>query len=177
MLKKKIVCVCVTCILILQFVYAQDSNTQLSQLDMLIGTWKVKAEMRLSANGPCDTSVANAVITKTTGDKLIAEDYTGTLNKNSFFTKSLIAFDHFKNVFQREFIDSEHGVLVDYEGQKNNDTIFFDKTWVYANGSTVKLRVVYKFISNNEFTIENMRMPADSVIWDTTSRLRYIRSK
>ncbi len=131
MFKKKIVCVCITCISILQCVYAQDSNTQLSQLDLLIGTWKVKAEMRLSADGPWDTSIASAVITKTTGDKLIVEDYAGTINNDSFFTKSLIAFDHFKNVFQREFIDSEHGVLVDYDGQKIKDTIFFNKTWTY----------------------------------------------
>lgn len=165
------------CISVFQFMYAQNSDTQLPELDMLIGSWKVKAEMRLSANGPWDTSVANAVITKTTGDKMIVEDYAGTLNKDSFFAKSMIAFNHFKNVFQREFIDSEHGVLVDYEGQKNNDTIFFDKTWTYPNGSTVKLRVVYKLISNNEFTIENMRMPSDSVEWDTTGRWSYTRSR
>jgi hypothetical protein len=55
----------------------------------------------------------------------------GKSSLHLLFMPSIIAYDHFSNVFQRVLIDSEHGVLIDYEGIKNADTIFFDKTWTF----------------------------------------------
>ena len=140
-LLKRILCVSMSLIFCLQYIYAQ-TTTRLSELNVLVGSWNVTAENRLSANGPWETNNGTAVIKKSTGGACLEEEYTGALNNKSFFTKSIIAFDHFGNKFQRTFIDSEHGVLVDFDGIKNADTIFFDKTWTYPNGATVKLRVV-----------------------------------
>ena len=105
------------------------------------------------------------------------EDYSGRLQNKSFSTKSIIAYNHFTNTFQQVFADSEHGVLIDYEGEKKGDTIYFDKTWVYPNKSTVKLRVVYIIISPDVFVVENMRMPESTNTWDLTGRKKYYRSK
>jgi hypothetical protein len=91
--------------------------------------------------------------------------------------KSIIAYNHFAQKFQRMFIDSEHGVMVDYEGDKKADTIYFDKTWIYPDKTSVQLRVVYKIISPDEFIVENMRMPQNASIWDITGRMRYVRVK
>jgi hypothetical protein len=142
-----------------------------------MGSWNVTAENRLGAAGPWDTSKGTAVIRKSTGGSLIEEEYTGTLNNKSFFTKSIIAYNHFSNAFQRTFLDSEHGVLIDYEGTKKADSVLFDKRWTYPNGASVKLRVVYTIISPDEFMIENMRMPDSSSEWDITGKMRYTRQK
>ena len=175
LLTKRIVFMYMLSISATQYIYAQETHTRLPELDPIVGSWKVTAETRLSANGPWEINKGTAMIKKTTGSTLIEEEYTGMLNSKSFFTESVIAYNHFTNVFQRIFIDSEHGVLVDYEGEKKADTIFFNKTWTYPNGATVKLRVVYTIISADEFKIENMRMPEDSSKWDLTNRMHYVR--
>ena len=174
---KRIMCMSMLFIFTTQHLHAQETKTRLPELDVLLGSWNIKAENRLSANGPWETNKGTAVIKRSTGEACIEEKYTGTLNNKSFFDKSIIAYDHFSNVFQRVFIDSEHGVLIDYEGIKNADTIFFDKTWTYPNKSTVKLRVVYTILSPNEFTIENMRMPENTFEWDVTGKMHFTRIK
>lgn len=177
MLHTRIVFMCMMAMFITGYIHAQETQTKLPELYTLTGSWKVTTETRLSANGPWETTIGTAVIKKSTGDALIEEEYTGKLRNKSFLTKSLITYNHFSNVFQRAFVDSEHGVIVDYEGQKKSGSVFFDKLWTYANGTTVKLRVVYIIISSNEFKIENMRMPENSTEWDITGRMHYIRSK
>ena len=158
-------------------IYAQETQTRLPELHSLIGKWNVTSENRLSATGPWETNKAIAVIKISTGNAVVEEEYTGTLNRKSFFTKTLLSFNHFSSMFQRCFVDSEHGVLIDYQGEKKGDTILFDKLWTYPNGSTVKLRVVYAIISSDEFTILNMRMPDNNSAWDTTGRMHYVRIK
>jgi hypothetical protein len=157
--------------------YSQETETRLPELNTLVGNWNVRSENRLSSSGPWDLNTGKAVITKSTGDAIIEEDYTGILNNKTFYTKSLIAYNHFDNVFQRTFVDSEHGVLVDYQGEKKGDTLIFNKLWHYPNGSTVKLRVSYTLISPDEFKIVNMRMPDNNSGWDTTGKMDYIRAK
>jgi hypothetical protein len=109
------------------FLFAQDTNNKLYQLNGLIGTWNVSVESRLSADGPWDTSKARSIIKKTTGNTVIEEDLTGNLKNKPFTTKTLIAFNHFIVRFQKIFVDSEHGVLVDYEGQKKEILFFLIK--------------------------------------------------
>jgi hypothetical protein len=150
---------------------------KLTDLDFMIGTWSVTASHRLSAGGPWDTSAAYATIIKSVGSTVIEEDYKGSLETRPFFTKTLIVFNKFTNLFQRAFIDSEHGVLTDYDGQKSDDSVIFDKDFIYPSGTTVKLRVVYKIISQDEFTLVNMRMPQDAHTWDITNTAIYIRKK
>ncbi len=163
----------ISTLITVNYLFAQETTTRLNELDVLIGSWEVTAESRLAADGPWETNQGKSIFTKTTGASLIEEDFSGNLKKKPFLTKTIIAFNHFSNKFQRIFIDSEHGALVDYEGEKNANQLVFDKDWVYPNKSTVKLRVVYTFISKDEFTVENMRMPQNASGWDTTGRMRF----
>lgn len=174
---KKVIAVFVLHIFVIDISFAQDTKSKLAELDFLTGYWLVTTETRLSANGPWESDNGTAVITKTTGASAIEEDYTGILQNKSFMTKSIIAYNRFSQKFQRMFIDSEHGVLIDYQGEKKADTIYFDNTWIYPDKSTVQLRVVYKIISPDEFIVENMRMPQNTSSWDVTGRMRYVRKK
>ena len=174
---KKVICIILSFVFVTHSSFAQETNNKLSQLDILSGSWMVTTETRLSANGPWETNKGKAVINKTTGTTLIEEDYTGILQSKPFFNKSIIAYNQFTQKFQRMFIDSGHGLLIDYEGEKKVDTIFLDKSCVYPDKSTVKLRVVYTIVSPDEFTVENMRMPQNTSSWDVTGRTRYVRSK
>jgi hypothetical protein len=91
--------------------------------------------------------------------------------------KTIFAVNNRSGSYQRMFVDSEHGALIDFEGTKNGESFMFDKLWTYPNGNTVKLRVVYKIISNDEFKVESMRMPQGTSEWDVTGRMKYKRVK
>jgi len=147
----------------------------LEDLSSLVGNWDVQVEVRLSAQGPWDTSVAKSTIRKTVGAKIVEEDLTGSRVNRPFTIKCLLATNNQTLKYQRIFVDSEHGTLIDFDGNKSGNDFIFDKEWTYANQSKVKLRVVYKLISANEFIVENMRMPEGSSSWDVTGRMRYIR--
>jgi hypothetical protein len=159
------------------FLLAQNSDNSLHKLDGLIGNWDVVVERRLSPPGQWDTSNATSMFKKTTGGVVIEEDFDGNLQGKPFSTKTIIVFNHFTNKSQRTFIDSEHGVLVDYDGEEKGDTTFFDKNWIYPNNTTVKLRVIYTIISSKDFLVKSMRMPENTLKWDLTDRMRYIKRK
>ena len=154
-----------------------DTKSKLNQLNFLLGSWEVEVNTRLSANGPWENSHATSSIAKTLKASIIEENFSGKREGKEFLIKTLFAINNSNNKFQRVFADSEHSVLIEFEGDKNSDTIFFDKTWVYATGSTVKLRVAYHPISNDEFDLINMRMPQNSFEWDITGRMKYKRIK
>ncbi|HSU28325.1 MAG TPA: DUF1579 family protein [Chitinophagaceae bacterium] len=155
--------------------FSQEVKTQLPELNTLIGNWKVISEKRLSANGPWDTSTGRSSFILSAAATLIEEDYKGTLEGKRLLIRSLIAYDHFKQKFQKVFLDSEHGTLIDYDGYKNKDSLVFDKTWVYPAGNTVKLRKLYRFISKDEFTVEDLRMPEGTTSWDLSGKMKYKR--
>ena len=164
------------CLFIYTTATGQETRSRLPELDRLVGTWDVTAESRLSAAGPWETNKGRSTIVKTNGGTVIEEDYLGRLQKKPFSTKTLIAFDRLTNRFERTFIDSEHGALVSYDGDLLDGTLTFDKDFTYPNGSKVSLRVVYTFVSPDEFKVENMRMPEDATSWDVTGRSRYVRA-
>ena len=159
------------------FCQQDEIRKKLESFNYFAGTWTINIEARLSAQGPWDTSVAISVFKLTTGSKILEEDLTGTRERKPFLIKMLLAVNNLTGSYQRIFADSEHGALVDYEGIKNERGFLFDKLWIYPGGSTVKLRVVYTIISNDEFTVENMRMPQGTTEWDVTGRMKYKRMK
>ena len=148
----------------------------MKRLDFLIGNWAVTTELRLSAQGPWEKSSGTSIIKKVVGETIIEEDYIGTHQGKTYFTRSMFAVNNMTLRYQLVFADSDHGVMIDYEGEERDSSFIFDKTWTYANQSTVKLRTVYTIISKNEFRIENMRMPQGTAAWDTTGRKKYTRS-
>lgn len=157
--------------------HSQDADhaNKLGQLDFIIGDWKLNVDTRLSSDGPWERTEGRSKIRKTLNEALIEEEFTGTRENKPFLTKTLFALNSSTNKYQRVFVDSEHGVLIEFEGAKNKDTIYFDRQWVYTNGSTVKLRVAYYILSKDEFFVESMRMPQQSTKWDITGRMRYKR--
>ena len=157
---------------------AQDANAvkeKLQKLDLFIGQWDVKMELRLSAQGPWETSYGKSVFKKSVGATIIEEDFSGEHLGKAYFTRSMFAVNNMTMKYQLIFADSDHGVMIDYEGEGSDSSFTFDKTWTYANQSTVKLRTVYTIIAKNEFRIENMRMPQGSALWDVTGRKNYKR--
>jgi len=156
----------------------QEPGQQLLEdLDVLVGNWNVQVEARLSAQGPWDTSAATSLIRRTVGSRILEEDLTGSRQNRPFTIKCLLAINNQTLKYQRIFVDSEHGTLIDFQGNKTGNDFVFDKEWTYANQSKVKLRVLYEVVSPNEFIIENVRMPQGSSSWDVTGRMRYKRAR
>jgi len=159
---------------------AQDENpvrTQLAEIDFLVGHWDVSVETRLSSGGLWESSTGSSQITRTVDSAVLEEDFTGTREGRPFLTKSLLAVNNLTLRYQRVFVDSEHGALVDYDGRRQADSLIFDKTWFYPSGASVQLRVVYRFVSRDEFLVESMRRPEKESSWDVTGRMRYTRAR
>ena len=154
-----------------------DIKQKLAELDYFSGVWTVQVEARLSAKGPWDTSNARSVMIKTMAAKLVEEDFTGTRVGKLFLAKTVFAVNNLTGKYQRIFADSEHGALIDFEGEKSGNSFIFDKLWTYPNKSTVKLRIVYTIVSAGEFRVESMRMPEGTTGWDVTGRMKYTRIK
>jgi len=178
-MKKQLSLFSILCLLTLQVISQEEPERKikLDDLAFLIGSWKINVDSRLSAQGPWEKTSAASTIRKTLNSSLIEEEFTGIRQDKPFLIKTLFAINNANNKYQRVFADSEHGVLIEFEGEGTKDTIYFDKTWVYANGSTVKLRVAYYAISKDEFMVENMRMPELSTEWDITGRMKYSRAR
>jgi hypothetical protein len=160
--------------------YAQHDNTSpqnLRALDFLIGEWNVEVEARLSMNGPWEKTAGKSIIKRELDSTLVVEEFVGEREGKRFLSKTLFAINNSTGKFQRIFIDSPHGVLIDFEGGNENGQFVFDKLWNYANGTSVQLRVIYKQIPNGGFTLENQRLPQNASEWDTTGRMKYSKVK
>ncbi len=158
---------------------AQDDNPgkkKMAEIDFLVGQWNVSSEIRLSAQGPWESSEGVSRITRTVGSTVLEEDFSGSREGRPFSTKSLLAVNNQTLRYQRVFVDSEHGSLIDFDGQKRADSLVFDRTWIYPSGASVQLRVVYKFISRDTVIVESMRKPEKEPSWDVTGRMRYARA-
>ena len=153
---------------------AQES-VKVKELHFLAGSWNIDVEARLSMQGPWESSKAKSTIRFTLDSSLIEEEFVGTRQEKPFLAKTFFAVNNMTYKFQRVFIDAPHGVLVDFEGIKLGDSLVFDKNFQYANGSVVKLRVVYKVLSDDRMIVESMRMPQNSTIWDVNGRMKYNR--
>ena len=156
---------------------SQETNPlqKLKRLDFLTGDWAVTTDLRLSAQGPWEKSSGTSIIKKVVGETIIEENYSGTHQGKAYYTRSMFAVNNMTMKYQLIFADSDHGVMIDYEGEGTDSIFTFDKTWTYANQSTVKLRTIYTIISNKEFQIESMRMPQGAASWDITGRKKYTR--
>lgn len=150
-------------------------ESRIHEFDFLAGKWKVETHLRLSAQGPWDTSVARSVITWSLKSTILVEEYTGTKQGKPFLIKSIFGYNNANGLLQKTFADSEHGVLVLFEGSRHKDTVYLDKSITFSNGNTVRLRTAYYLISEREFLVVGMRMPGGANEWDVTSRMRYKR--
>lgn len=166
------------CVLSFGYVSAQEHeslNPTLDAIGFLVGDWNVTVETRLSAAGPWETTGGIAEIVWSTGSTVLDETFTDQRDDRPYFTNVLLAYNRVDSTSQRMFEDSEHGTLIQYTRTLLTDSLVFDKLWTYSNGRSVHVRVINAIISEDEFSVENMRRIDESDPWDTTGRMRYGR--
>lgn len=142
-------------------------------IDFLIGDWKVDANVRL-ADGTWEHSSATSQIKPDLSGCLLSERFEGTRAGHTFTALALMAFNNTSKKLQRAWSDSEHGLLVTYEGNRTGNEIILE-TDILLDGKTVKLRNAYLDISGSSFNLESGRSTDGGKSWITVTRLRYTR--
>ena len=91
-----------------------------------------------------------------------------------FTSVSLLANDNRTKLYQKVFVDSDHGTLILYEGKLEGKllSLFYKFN---LNGTDLTLRSQYNLISENEFTVESSRSTDNGVTWDKTGSSHYRR--
>lgn len=152
------------------------SKEMLKPLEVLVGNWKVEAKMRLSKTGPWEKTNATSNFKKSGGESIFEEDYIGTKDGREFTFRTWLANDNRTKRYQKVSVDSDHGVLVLYEGLLQNDTLTL-LTQLQLTDYTLHLRVQYILESKDKFLVENARSTDGGKTWDMTSQLLYNRIK
>jgi len=142
-------------------------------IDFLIGDWKVDSNVRL-ADGMWEHSSATSQIKPDLSGCLLSERFTGTRAGHTSTALALMAFNNTSKKLQRAWSDSEHGLLVTYEGSRTGNEIILE-TDILLDGKTVKLRNAYLEISGSSFNLESGRSTDGGKSWVTVMRLRYTR--
>lgn len=152
------------------------SREELMPLNVLAGEWDVDVDARLSKQGPWEKSKARSIITKTVGETIFEEEYTGTKQGHSVSMKSWLGNDNRTKLYQRVAVDSDHGVLMVFEGKLENDLLTLHAS-VHLSEVRLLLRTQYRMVSTEFFTIESFRSLDEGKTWDRTGPLKYTRRK
>ncbi len=147
---------------------------ELLPLNFLAGEWDVESDVRLSKQGPWEKSKARSVIKRAVGETIIEEEYTGTKQGHSFYFKSWLGNDNRTKLYQRVAVDSDHGVLILFEGKLENDSLTLHAS-LQLNEVHLLHKIQYLIISNEFFTIESFRSVDEGKTWDRTGTLKYTR--
>lgn len=159
------------------FISAQYiSQEELKALHFLTGNWSVAADVRLSKNGPWEKSQAKSVIKKSIGETIFEEEFTGTKQGRVLIAKSWLGNDNRTKLYQRIWVDSDHGVLMIQEG-KLEDKLLNLLSTLDLNETKLTLRVQYKLVSDDLFMVESSRSTDGGKTWDRTGTLTYSRAK
>jgi hypothetical protein len=142
-------------------------------IDFLLGDWNVDANVRL-AEGTWEHSSATSQIKPDLSGCLLSERFTGTRAGHAFTALALMAFNNTSKKLQRVWSDSEHGLLITYEGNRTGNELIME-TEILLDGKSVKLRNAYLEISRDSFNLESRRSTDDGKTWITVTRLRYTR--
>ena len=157
-----------------QLLGQEASRDELGRLHFLVGEWTVEADMRLSKNGPWEKSRAGSVIKKSIGDTIFEEEYTGTKQGRKLIARSWLGNDNRTKLYQRIWVDSDHGVLMVQEGTLDNKLLTLLSN-LDLNGTKLILRIQYRFLNNDSFTVESSRSTDEGKTWDRTGTLTYSR--
>jgi hypothetical protein len=158
---------------------AQQQNTspcyhkELDGLDFLVGDWVIDANARL-ADGRWEQGPASSQIKRELSQCLLDERFNGSRTGRPFSALGIMGFNSVSGKLQKVWSDSEHGVLILYEGVRNGKEIILD-TEILLNGNKVKLRNSYLEIANDSFRLESSRSHDDGKTWITVSKLAYKR--
>ena len=142
-------------------------------IDFLVGDWNVDAKVRL-ADGKWEQSSASSQIKPDLSGCLLSERFTGSRAGHTFNALALMAFNNTSKRLQRLWSDSEHGLLVMYEGNRTGNEITLE-TEILLDGKIVKLRNQYLGISENSFSLESGRSTDGGKTWITVTKLEYRR--
>jgi hypothetical protein len=150
------------------------SAEAMKPLDFMVGEWNVDVDVRLSKQGPWEQSKAKSTITKIAGGSVIQDQFTGTKQGRELTSLALLSNDNRTKLYQKVFVDSDHGTLILYEGKLENKllSLFYKFN---LNGTDLLLRSQYNLISENEFTVESSRSLDNGLSWDRTGTLKYVR--
>jgi hypothetical protein len=146
----------------------------LKPLDFMIGEWNVEVDARLSKQGPWEQSKGHSTIVKIVGGSVIQDQFTGTKQGRELTSVAMLANDNRTKLYQKVFVDSDHGMLLLYEGKLEGKllSLFYKFN---LNGVDLTLRSQYNLIAENEFTVESARSTDNGVTWDRTGTMRYTR--
>ncbi len=166
------------------FIFRQmDSSAQnnmiredLIPLNFLAGEWDVAVDARLSKQGPWEKSKARSVIKKAIGETIFEEEYTGTKQGRTLVAKTWIGNDNRTKLYQRISVDSDHGVLIVFEGRLG-DNILTLYASLDLSGTKLIHRIQYSLINPHSFVVESSRSADDGNTWDRTGTLKYTRKE
>lgn len=150
-------------------------HTELDDWAFLEGEWQVRASTRLSAQGPWENTEARAEIKRELRGCLLVERYSGTRQGHPFQAHSLFAWNGNSKKLQQVFGDSEHGMLITYEGVRDGAEIRLETEVQLPDGRRLRLRRVYSKLTKDSFTWESQRSADDGKTWDTSERAAYRR--
>jgi hypothetical protein len=148
-------------------------HKELDSLDFLLGDWNIGVNMRLE-DGKWEQSSATSQIKRDLSGCLLSERFTGSREGRTFNALGMMGFNSVSGKLQRMWSDSEHGILILYEGKRDEKEMLLD-TEILLNGNRVKLRNGYLGITKDSFTLESRRSHDDGKTWITVSRLQYRR--
>lgn len=148
-------------------------HKELGDIDFLIGDWTIEANVRL-ADGKWEQSSAVSKISPDLSGCLLNERFTGTRADHTFSALAIMGFNSVTGKLQRMWSDSEHGLLIIYEGNRKGNEMSLD-TEVLLDGKKVKLRNSYLEIAKDSFRLESARSVDDGKTWITVMKLEYKR--
>ena len=148
-------------------------HKELGDIEFLIGDWTVEANVRLGDDKWEPSSAASRISPDLSGC-LLNERFTGTRAGHAFSAIAMMGFNSTTGRLQRMWSDSEHGLLIIYEGKRNGNEMILE-TEVQLDGRKVKLRNSYLAITRNSFRLESGRSVDDGKTWITVTKLEYTR--
>lgn len=150
-------------------------HEEFAELNFLEGAWEVRSTARL-AGGEWDTTVARSQIEVDLEGCLLVERFQGTRAGHEYEAVGLLGFNSIEHRLQRVWVDSEHGMLVTYEGESQAGEILLEYSMV-LRGQSILLRHVYLNIGEATFTLESRRSTDQGQSWEVTWRAQYTRSR
>jgi hypothetical protein len=148
-------------------------HKELGDIDFLTGDWTVESNVR-SGDGKWEQSSATSQIKPDLSGCLLNERFTGMRGGHSFSALGIMGFNSITGKLQRVWSDSEHGLLIMYEGNRNGREMILE-TEVLLDGKRVKLRNAYLEITRDSFRLESGRSHDGGKTWITVTKLQYKR--
>ena len=148
-------------------------HKELESLEFLVGDWTVEANV-ITGNGKWEQSSASSRIKRDSSSCLFEERFAGSREGHPFSALGIMGFNSTSGKLQRVWSDSEHGILILYEGDRDAKEMILYAD-ILLDGNRVKLRNAYFEITKDSFRLESGRSHDGGKTWITVSKLQYRR--